>query len=432
MKTISEQERELFRFRKYDNLGTFKINADFVRAYSIEECDRELMVSYLPMLPLLEHTVPIEEADYILYMHMYARCDDLSDFVEKQIRKIAKIRKKGAEIIVLGKAANVQEGIGKDIENITYWHSHFTEKLGKKFNIDIKDQYFVYDVKNESLNMWPVNGCLQKCKFCRRSYMYIPFESLSLETIKKQLDYIREKTPEQLNKINIRAENLTEYGIDIYGGQMLHKLIDMINEYDEIHEVSIIIGLSIGEINSEILEALCRCKKITHIAMNIETGSDRLLKFIGKKHTCEQVKYVFSEIRKSLPNAQISTTMMLGLPSENMGDILDTAKIILEAKPTNILCNFFICSPHSPLAKYPQLSQSCKEYHLRSLLKYLNEAEGRFGGEFECFITCWRIPKKRRNKKAILSKAKIIEKNRYNNKMGYLPEHEQMKVKVQC
>ena len=87
--------------RKYDDLGKYKINADFVRFYAQDECYRELMVSYYPMLPLLEHTVPFEEADYILYMHMYARCDDYSDFVAKQLKSIAKSRKPGAEIIVL-------------------------------------------------------------------------------------------------------------------------------------------------------------------------------------------------------------------------------------------------------------------------------------------------------------------------------------------
>lgn len=220
-------------------------------------------------------------------MHMYARCDDYSDFVAKQLENIARSRKPGAEIIVLGKAANAEKLLNGSISNITFWGDHFTEKLGKKFDMDIKEEYFVYNDIEKHLAIWPVDGCLNKCKFCRRPYMEIKFESLSLETIRTNLDLIRLDTPELMRKISIRAENLTEYGIDIYGKLMLHELIYLINSYDEVKEIEFPIGMCIGEITPQILEALCYSKKITKLAMNLETGSDRLLKFIGKKHTCE-------------------------------------------------------------------------------------------------------------------------------------------------
>ena len=60
--------------------------------------------------------------------------------------------------------------------------------------------------------------------------MNIPFESLSLETIKAELDFIKETNPELMKWVDLRAENLTEYGIDIYGEQRLHELIDLIGE----------------------------------------------------------------------------------------------------------------------------------------------------------------------------------------------------------
>lgn len=142
------------------------------------ECYRELMVSYYPMLPLLEMPmVDYRYADYILYMHPYARCEEASELVLSDLRNIAKNRKKGAEIIVVGKAANAEELLNGSIDNITFYGDHFTEKLGKRFGIDMKEEYFVYDDVNKHLAIWPVDGCLQHCKFCRRSYMHIKFES---------------------------------------------------------------------------------------------------------------------------------------------------------------------------------------------------------------------------------------------------------------
>lgn len=110
----------------------FKINADFLVYNCYKESDREMMVSYYPMMPLLEKNVPFENADYILYSHCYARIRDMSDVVLRQLKYIDKHRKSGAEIIVIGKSANIESILNSSIDNITFFNDHFTEKLGKK------------------------------------------------------------------------------------------------------------------------------------------------------------------------------------------------------------------------------------------------------------------------------------------------------------
>lgn len=427
LNSLKEQVKNLLTERDYDDLGKYKINADYVRFYVQNECYREIRVSYLPMLPILEHTVPIEEADYILYMHMYARCEDYSNFVAEQLKEISKSRKNGAEIIVLGKAANVEKILNGSITNITFWGDHYTERLGEKFDMDIKEQYFVYDDIENHLAIWPVDGCLNKCKFCRRSYMDIKFESLSLEKIRNKLNEIRLNSPELMRTISLRAENLTEYGIDIYGKPMLHELIYLIDSYDEVKEIRLPIGLCIGEITPEILNALCYSKKITELAMNLEAGSDRLLRFIGKKHTCEQARHVFKEIHKANPLAKISTTIMLGLPTEDIGDMLEMAKLIIDTRPNHIHCNYFICSPNSPLAKYKQVSESCREYHLKQLIRSLSEMKVHEPIEFT--MESWYIDKKPVSRARMKEIQRLNQKNKEYVECGLLPLHDTMQLK---
>ena len=420
--SISDKANILWDTPKYAKPESvqFKINADYVKFYSQDECYRELMVSYFPMLPLLENTVTLEEADYILYMHLYARCEDMSEWVVQQLTKLASLRKEGAEIIVVGKAANAEKLLNGSIENITFWGDHFTEKLGQKFGIDIKEQYFVYDDIEEHLAIWPVDGCLQKCKFCRRSYMDIKFESLSLEIIEENLNAIKEKHPEHLTTISLRAENLTEYGIDVYGKPMLHKLIELIDSYDEVKNIEFPIGLSIGEITPEILDSLCNSKKITLLYANLEAGSDRLLKLIGKKHTREQAIYVFTKIRESHPDIEIHSTVMLGLPTETVSDILALAHLVGKAQPDRILANHYIMSPNHPLSKFPQITDSQREYHLKMFLKYLKHFAKR-----NLEVDHPAIFKKRNSKKTITLKENLKRQNETNSKKGILPLHYQ-------
>lgn len=411
--TIVKQQDQLFSLENHvdSQESLLKINADFLKWNVFDECYRELLVSFIPMLPLLEKTVPIEEADYILYMHPYARCEDLSNIVLEELHYIANIRKEGAEIIVVGKAANAEKFLNNSIRNITFWGDHFTEKLGQKFNLNIKEQYFVYDDELHHLNIWPVDGCLRKCGFCRRTYMDIKFESLKLEVIKKNLDYYQKNDPKKLIHISLRAENLTEYGIDIYGKQQLHRLIDLLDSYKEIETIEIPIGTAICEITPEILDSLCNCSKLYSIALNLEAGSDRLLSLIGKDHTRERAIYIYHRLRQAHPNLKISSTIMLGLPTEELQDILELADLIQKTEPDSILCNYYILAPRQPLAKLPQLTENVREYHLKFLLQLLKKQKR----TKDLRITHRTIFKNKNSREAIRIKKTVIEDQKYTD-----------------
>lgn len=375
--TLQEKEQVLCSEPVYVNRNEspFCINADYLKANScvFTECDRELFVSLFPMLPLFEKTVPLEEADYILYSHPYARVEDMSPVVIKQLHYIDEHRKPGAEIIVVGKSSNAEELLEGSIHNISFYPNHYAELVGKKFGMNIKDEYFVYDIEEGVLNLWPVNGCLRKCKFCRRTYMDIPFESLSLEYIKQKLDWYKSVSPEKLCCIRLRAENLTEYGIDIYNRQALSDLIDLISSYDEVERISIMIGLSICEITDEILDSMCRSGKFTFVAMNLEAGNNVLLQTIGKEHTCERAIYIAEKIRKANPEVFLSTSVMLGLPTESLNNVYELADLCIKTHMNQILCNPYGTAPKQPLNKLPQLSPQLKEYHLRLFIKLLKQ-----------------------------------------------------------
>lgn len=392
----------------------YKINAEYLRfnCWNASECDRELMVSFFPMLPLIKKEVSFYEADYILYAHPYARLEDISPSVIEQLHWIDKNRKEGAEIIVVGKATNIEPILAGSISNITFYEKHFTEILGKRFGMNIKDEHIVYDSSSGWLNIWPVNGCLNKCKFCRRTYMNIPFESINLENIKSELDKIKAKAPELMTCICLRAENLTEYGIDIYGEQRLQDLIKLIDSYEEVKYIALFpIGLAICEITDEILDAICNIKKIVpEISLNLEAGSNRILKLIGKNHTRERAIHIFKEIRKAHPKTTITTGIMVGFPTEELTDIYELADLIEQTDPNHIFCNLVEIAPKCPLAKLPQLSDNLREYHLKVLLKLLKKQKR----EHEADIDYPKIFKKGKRSTYRLQKIKEKFWNKYS------------------
>lgn len=354
----------------------FKIHTHPLVYNIFEDCDREQMVSFFNMIPIIERSVPIKEADYILYANPYSSIEDFTDSVLSELAAIDNKRKKNAEIIICGKATNIRNILKNKYQNITYVDSHYAEYLGQRFNLPMKEKYVVYDDRDCTLNIWPVDGCLNKCGFCRRTYMNIPFETQPIDKIKDELDWYKENHPEKMRVLRLRAENLTECGYDLGDNYTLDKYIDLVDSYEEVEEIHITIGMCISEINSKILASLCRTKKLKFIALNIEAGSDRLLKVIGKKHTCDDVRRIIKTLYAWHPNLYIVTTAMIGLPTETIDDVLALGDLVLECNFGYFHCNYYGYSPKHPLAKYEQLSEQVRELHLKYLIRYIKKNFG--------------------------------------------------------
>ncbi len=154
---------------------------------------------------------------------------------------------------------------------------------------------------------------------------------------------------------------------------MLHKLIKLVSSYPEVKEIEFPIGLAISEITPEILDALCDSPKIKYLALNLEMGSNRLLKLTNKGHTREKALYIYKKIREHNPDVYISSMVMIGLPTEGLDDVLQLADLICEAAPNSVRCNYYGLAPGHPLAQYPQLSDKVKEYHLKQLVKFIKD-----------------------------------------------------------
>lgn len=371
---LSEKEHMIndLDYKNHENYK-YKICAEPLQRNIYQDCYREQLVSFFQMAPLMNKTVPLEEADYILYANPFARVDDFTDSVLEELASIDKRRKDNAEIIICGKATNIQNIIKDKYTNITYVPSHYAEYVGKRFEIDMHEEYVVYDDRNRMLDIWPVDGCLNKCGFCRRTYMDIPFESQSIEFLKERLDWFKINHPEQMEYVSLRAENLNQYGIDLSGKRELNKVIDLLNSYDEIKYISLSIGYCIGETNEALIESFINCNKIVDTVLYFEAGSDRLLKLIGKKHTCKIAKTFVEFLRACNPNMRISVAVMVGLPTEELSDIISLGDLLMDCDIDFVQCNYYGYVAKHPLAAYPQLSKQVKIMHLKFLVNYIKK-----------------------------------------------------------
>ncbi len=111
-----------------------------------------------------------------------------------------------------------------------------------------------------------------------------------------------------------------------------------------------------------------------YIHLPLQSGSDRILKLMGRRYTQEEYLELFKKIKEKVKNAAITTDIIVGFPNETEEDFEETLKVVNECKYDGAFT--FIYSPRegTPAAKMKDdISKEVKEERLQRLNKVVNE-----------------------------------------------------------
>ncbi|MRR22237.1 30S ribosomal protein S12 methylthiotransferase RimO [bacterium] len=156
-------------------------------------------------------------------------------------------------------------------------------------------------------------GCDRTCAFCaipdiRGRYISEPIDNLVDEAGKLAAGGVRE--------LILIAQDLTLYGLDLYGRQMLPELVRRLTEIPDLGWVRLHY-LYPSDFPMEILEMMQDNPKICrYIDLPVQHISDKVLKMMRREHDSAGTRRLLSDIRNMLPDAAIRTTVIAGHPGE--------------------------------------------------------------------------------------------------------------------
>ncbi len=156
-------------------------------------------------------------------------------------------------------------------------------------------------------------GCDRTCAFCaipdiRGRYISEPMENLVEEAKKLAAGGVRE--------LILIAQDLTLYGLDLYGKQMLPELLTRLTEIRDLGWVRLHY-LYPSDFPMEILEMMQDNPKICrYIDLPIQHISDTVLKMMRREHDGAGTRQLLADIRRMLPDAAVRTTVIAGHPGE--------------------------------------------------------------------------------------------------------------------
>lgn len=160
-------------------------------------------------------------------------------------------------------------------------------------------------------------GCDRKCAYCAIPIITGRHKSRPIEEI---LDEVRGLVAEGAKELNIIAQELTYYGIDLYGKRRIAQLIDQMAQIKGVRWIRLHYAYP-NQFPMELLDVMRRHSNVCkYLDIALQHISDRMLDRMHRHTTKEETMNLITRLREAVPGICLRTTLMVGFPGETDDD----------------------------------------------------------------------------------------------------------------
>ena len=209
-------------------------------------------------------------------------------------------------------------------------------------------------------------GCDKFCKFCVVPYTRGAEYSRSLSEIIFEANQLVENGAVE---INLLGQNVNAYNFQT------KKLADLILEISKISGLKRIRYTTSHprDFTDDLIMAHQKCEKLMPlIHLPVQSGSDKILNSMNRKHTIKEYLDVIKKLKKANSNIKFSSDFIIGYPGEDFSDFQKTINLMQEVKFINSYSFIYSARPGTPAYNFKPIDQ--KEAKSR-LMHFQNIAE---------------------------------------------------------
>jgi len=225
-------------------------------------------------------------------------------------------------------------------------------------------------------------GCDKFCTYCIVPYTRGKQRSRRHSDI---LNEVENLVKEGYKEVTLLGQNVNAYGKDLEGEYSMANLLEDVAKTN-IARIRFVTSHP-WDFTDEMLEVIAKYDNIMpYIHLPIQSGSNNILKKMGRRYTKEEYITLFNKIKKIIPNASISTDIIVGFPNETDEDFNDTLKVCEELKydlaytfiyskregtPASLMED--VVSEETKKERLSKLNDVINKYALENNLKYLDK-----------------------------------------------------------
>ena len=379
-----------------------------------------------------KQTNNLNESDLIIFNTCHIR-EKAAEKLYSDIGRLKKIRKE-KKIIVAGCVAQAEDKqiiqrmpeVDLVIGPQTYHKiPDLVSKLNKKvkyvetdFPIENKFNLLKKRVRSEkkpSAFLTIQEGCDKFCTFCVVPYTRGAEYS---RTTKELVEETKQLLSQGVSEITLLGQNVNAYhGEGLNGG--------ISNLADLIYELSKLAGLERiryttnhpVDVNQELIDAHRDIKKLMpYIHLPIQSGSNRILKLMNRKHTCEEYIEIIEKIRNARNDIALSSDFITGFPGETDKDFELTIDLVKKIKYAQAYSFNYSPRPGTPSADYEkQIPQNIKSERLKLLQDILKQQQLEFNNQSKGKIVSILIERKGREIDQLVGKTPYMQSVFFKN-----------------
>jgi len=193
-------------------------------------------------------------------------------------------------------------------------------------------------------------GCDRLCTFCAIPYMRGKHVTKPIEAV---LAEAKELAADGVRELNLVAQDMTYYGVDLYGRPRLADLLRALEEVEGIDWVRVLYNYPM-HFTDELYEALASCSKVLpYLDMPLQHINDRVLKAMNRRHTRAQTEAIIGRLRATVPNLVLRTTFIVGFPGETEAEFAELLDYVEAAKFERLGVFPYSFESDTPAARLP-------------------------------------------------------------------------------
>ena len=212
-------------------------------------------------------------------------------------------------------------------------------------------------------------GCDKFCHFCVVPYTRGPECSRSFKTI---INEAEELIKNGVKEITLLGQNVNAYSY--FEKNKEYKISNLINElekYKDLHRIRYTTSHPV-DMTEDLIECYSTSKKLMpFLHLPIQSGSDKVLKLMNRKHKVQDYLDIHSKLIKINPLIKFSSDFIIGYPGEEKSDHNETLDLIKEIKFINSFSFIFSPRPGTKASKLDKINEKVSKERLIELQSFL-------------------------------------------------------------
>ena len=216
-------------------------------------------------------------------------------------------------------------------------------------------------------------GCDKFCAFCVVPYTRGAEVSRPVDRILTEAQDLVERG---VREITLLGQNVNAYhGAGEGGDWPLSKLIYALAEIDGLARIRFTTSHP-NDMGDDLIAAHGECEKLMpYLHLPVQSGSDKVLKAMNRKHTAESYLRLIERIRAARPDILLSGDFIVGFPGETEADFQDTMELIRAVNYGQAYSFKYSERPGTPAAERAQVPEDEKTDRLARLQDLLSQQQ---------------------------------------------------------